>query len=58
MLLWKRHKEVNKVDGAAELMASTFSTLGAILGKPGKQFPVWDPETGSDEHLFTWPQEK
>ena len=55
MLLWKRHKEVNKVDGAAKLMAGTFSTLGAILGKPGREFPVWDPETGSDEHLFTWP---
>lgn len=54
MLLWKRHREVNKVDGAAELMEGTFSTLGAITGKPGRRFP----ETGSVEHLFTWPQEK
>ena len=54
MLLWKRRREVNKVSGAAELMAGTYSTLGAILGKPGRRFPVWDPETGSEEHLFTW----
>lgn len=55
MLIWKRNKEINKVDGISEILTTSFSLLGSLFGKPGRQYPVYDAETGSDEHLFTWP---
>lgn len=54
MLLFKRHSIIGRT--LTELMTNIFINLSAIVGKRGKRFPVWDPETGSEEHLFTWPR--
>lgn len=55
MLLWKRHSEINKLVNIVDVMKQTYVSLGNIFGKPGKEFPVYDQETGSDEHLWAWP---
>lgn len=58
MLLWKRHQEINKIDGCSEILTGSFQLLGSLFGKAGRQYPVYDPESGSEEHLFTWPRQR